>query len=86
MIRIKDIVQTCIACPSQWDMWDEDGKYYYVRYRWSTLRVDKADSEEDWMSLKKQTIFSMVRDENHGGYMEYDELREILEANGFILP
>jgi len=22
-----------MACPSQWDAWDADGKYYYLRYR-----------------------------------------------------
>lgn len=26
-------VQTCHACPSQWDAWDADGRYWYLRYR-----------------------------------------------------
>lgn len=25
--------QTCIACPSQWDAWDLDGRYWYLRFR-----------------------------------------------------
>jgi hypothetical protein len=25
--------QTCMATPSQWDAWDGDGNYYYLRYR-----------------------------------------------------
>lgn len=25
--------QTCYACPSQWDAWDLDGRYWYLRYR-----------------------------------------------------
>jgi hypothetical protein len=26
-------VQTCPAAPSQWDAWDLDGRYWYLRYR-----------------------------------------------------
>lgn len=26
-------VQTCAAYPSQWDAWDLDGRYWYLRYR-----------------------------------------------------
>ena len=26
-------VQTCRACPSQWNAWDLDGNYWYLRYR-----------------------------------------------------
>jgi len=28
-------VQTCSACPSQWDAWDLDGNYWYLRHRHS---------------------------------------------------
>lgn len=33
MIILTKAIQTSIACPSQWDAWDADGKYYYLRYR-----------------------------------------------------
>ena len=26
-------VQTCGGCPSQWDAWDLDGRYWYLRFR-----------------------------------------------------
>jgi hypothetical protein len=26
-------IQTCEAAPSQWDLWDETGQFYYARYR-----------------------------------------------------
>jgi hypothetical protein len=28
------VVQTCFACPSQWDTWTADGDYLYLRFRW----------------------------------------------------
>lgn len=42
-IRLVKIEQTCTACPSQWDAWDEDGEYYYIRYRWGYLYVCKGE-------------------------------------------
>lgn len=44
--------QTCWACPSQWDGWDAEGNYYYLRYRWGVGTVDaypNADSDT-WRS------------------------------------
>ena len=32
-VILKRIVKTCAACPSQWDAWDIDGNYWYLRYR-----------------------------------------------------
>jgi hypothetical protein len=32
-IILAKIVQTCLACPEQWDAWDVDGNYWYLRYR-----------------------------------------------------
>jgi len=40
---IVKIIETCSACPSQWDMWDAEGNYYYVCYRWGYLLVDQGE-------------------------------------------
>ncbi len=32
-VIIVRVIQTCTACPSQWDAWDLDGNYWYLRYR-----------------------------------------------------
>lgn len=37
-------VQTCMACPSQWDAWDATGRYYYLRYRHGHSTVDEFAS------------------------------------------
>lgn len=31
--------QTCDACPSQWEGMLEDGRMFYIRYRWGELTV-----------------------------------------------
>lgn len=32
-ITLVRVVETCMACPAQWDAWDADGQTYYLRYR-----------------------------------------------------
>lgn len=40
-ITLTRAVQTCYACPSQWDAWDADENYYYLRYRWGVGTVER---------------------------------------------
>jgi hypothetical protein len=39
MIEIKELTQTCQACPSQWEFYTFDNRPVYVRYRWGFLSV-----------------------------------------------
>ena len=32
-IRLVRAIQTSWGCPSQWDAWDEENNYYYLRFR-----------------------------------------------------
>lgn len=38
-MKLNNLVQTCDACPSQWDAILDDGRGVYIRYRWGTLSV-----------------------------------------------
>lgn len=42
-MRIRNLVQTCWACPSQWSAKTEDGDEVYIRYRWGVLTMDVAN-------------------------------------------
>jgi hypothetical protein len=33
LLKVAKAKRTCIACPSQWDIWLEDGRQLYARYR-----------------------------------------------------
>jgi len=37
---VKEITQTCFACPSQWEGTTKDGEEIYIRYRWGGLSVE----------------------------------------------
>lgn len=69
-IKVTKIVQTCSACPSQWDMWDEKENYYYIRYRWGQLRVDSPHGN---------TIFRKTLDESGwDGVLSTEDMQQIL--------
>jgi len=36
---VKQLEQTCSACPSQWEGTTECGKDIYIRYRWGSLSL-----------------------------------------------
>lgn len=48
MITIVKAIQTCEICPSQWDLWDENGQYYYARYRSGRGTLCRHKSPEWW--------------------------------------
>lgn len=62
MITLARTVQTCSACPSQWDAWDADGNYYYLRYRWGVGTVD--DEREEVARFKTGDAYGGVMDLN----------------------
>jgi hypothetical protein len=48
VITIVKAVQTSIACPAQWDMWDAEGNYYYARFRHGWGQVRQYE-DENWV-------------------------------------
>ena len=38
-MKLKNIIQTCHSCPSQWEGEIEDGRNIYIRYRWGYLSI-----------------------------------------------
>jgi len=78
MIKIKNLIQTCGGCPSQWEGEDIDGNYVYIRYRWGTLRLDWKEHFN--------TIFSIKLDpEEWGGIIEEKEMLKILDENNIAI-
>lgn len=41
MVAFVRVVETCIAAPNQWDAWDADGQYYYLRFRYGRGTVER---------------------------------------------
>jgi hypothetical protein len=43
MTTLARVVCTCPSVPTQWDAWDTNGQYYYLRYRFGRGTVDAYD-------------------------------------------
>lgn len=75
-LKVKHYEKTCMACPSQWNIFTEDGKYIYARYRWGHLSLTLNDRE---------TILSMDVGGELDGSMTTAELigftKDILDWN-----
>ena len=67
MLIVKELENTCMACPSQWEGKTVANEEVYIRYRWGTLRVD----------LNGETIFSADCGDAYDGSMETDEMLEL---------
>lgn len=72
-IKLTRIVETCIACPSQWDAWDAEGNYYYLRFRSGLGTVDQYDSPdvEQWDRVPAGNTDGFEYEDS--GFIELDE-------------
>lgn len=78
------VVQTCYACPSQWDAWDAAGQYYYLRYRSGRGTVETAASQEDYRNPDAPE--TLLANFNHGDHLDGSiGIDEFLERAGMRL-
>lgn len=79
MITLVRAVQTSIACPSQWDAWDADGKYYYLRYRHGDGTVSHYPGGPNfWERLeeKGELVASFEYGDEYAGSIELAEFAQ----------
>ena len=77
--KLKELKQTCFACPSQWEGRTTDGRFVYVRFRHGRLSVGIAN-----------TFFEAIRQEDyvdmHGDHLDgFITTEEMLDRTGMIL-
>jgi hypothetical protein len=65
-VVIVRAVQTCTACPSQWDAWDNTGGYWYLRYRSGQGTMSAFEGRTD-------TPLSFDTGEEYGGSISLAE-------------
>lgn len=70
MIKVKTIINTCIACPSQWEGTTEDNRSVYIRYRWGHLSACFRPSGEE--------IFDLDYGDSLDGFMDYPIMKELV--------
>jgi len=80
--KIKELIKTCEVFPSQWQGTFEDGRMFYIRYRWGNLNVyvSKEPTTEVFDAVNGDNILSL---DNHGeqfdGYMENETMLNLIK-------
>ncbi len=78
-ITLVRAVQTSIACPSQWDAWDEEGNYYYLRFRSGCGAISKFP-DENWVNArptpKREHIADFEVEDEWAGVISLEEFAE----------
>src|SRR5947209_576737 len=71
MITLVRTVQTSCACPAQWDAWDAEGNYYYLRFRNGVGTVQNLDrAGPDYTS---SVVARFVDDDPWNGHIELED-------------
>lgn len=85
---VDNIIQTCAACPSQWEGKLTDGRMFYARYRSGklTIEVSKKQTDDVYMAMGEDA--DLIYKEQLGGYydgiLSQAELIKIMRKCGFI--
>lgn len=84
-MQVKTLVKTCVACPAQWEGHIEDGRMFYVRYRWGIFSVSISDSPtEDVSDAVNAKVFHTEQIGDHvDGHITESDMKGILEDCGF---
>jgi len=83
-MKVKNIVQTCGACPSQWEGTIEDGRMFYARYRWGTLTIQISKKPtNDVYDAMDETLYSKEIGNEYDGVMSQADLMETMVKIGF---
>lgn len=70
--KVDRCIMTCSACPSQWDIYTDDGEYIYARYRWGRLTLTLNPWRENTEELYRKDI-----GDDFDGVMETTELMKL---------
>lgn len=73
LIKIKRYVSTSPACPTQFDMWDGEGNYYYLRYRHGVM----------YILLNEKMIVEGNIDKKNNGRCELKDFIQMASNQGY---
>lgn len=84
MARLKEgsLVQTCAACPSQWEAHLEDGRMVYVRFRWGGLAISVSEgpTNDVFDAVKGPDILYRELSDSLDGHLTTENMLPYLDA------
>jgi len=85
-MEVKNIIQTCGACPSQWEGKLVDGRMFYARYRHGSLAIElsKDITDDVYDAIGGELIYHETLGDPYDGVLDQSELIDKMEESGFI--
>lgn len=76
---VKELEQTCEACPSQWKAKLECGKMAYIRYRYGTLTVSISNKKTDDVidAVRGETVYQNFCGDSLDGVMDTEKMMDM---------
>lgn len=86
-MEIKEMICTCGACPTQYEIKLTDGRMVYVRYRWGYLSIRISENQTDniYDAVEGKEIFADQLGGEYDGVLPGSVTDYLLKA-GFTLP
>jgi len=78
-MKIKNLIETCGACPSQWEANTLDGRGVYVRYRWGYLSIS-ISTEPGQCGVNGPEVYGCQIGEGFDGVISWSEVAPIIEG------
>ena len=83
-VILRKIIMTCGACPAQWDAWDVDGNYWYLRYRHSRGTAERQPGPDvaTWTNRQPNISFDTMDGETYAdGWIELRDFCRLAGLN-----
>lgn len=78
-MKVKQITSSGGACPYQCEGILEDGRIFYLRYRWGKLTLRVA-AHEDFLWENNSVVFSKVIGEDMEGFADNEKFHQELDG------
>ena len=77
-MTVKNLVQTCGGCPSQWEFVTDGDRNVYVRYRWGYLSV-RVSYEAGGDAVRGVEILGREIGDSLAGILDWEEVLELIK-------
>ena len=77
-MTVKNLAQTCSACPSQWEFVTDGYRNAYVRYRWGYLSV-RVSEEAGGDAVRGIEILGRQIGDNFNGIIDWEEVLNLIK-------
>ena len=75
------LIQTCSACPSQWEGYIDEKEPVYIRFRYGYLSIRMGEVGQDTMdAVVGKEIFGEQLGGGLDGVLSFEQLKKELEA------